>query len=64
MLWGSEIGYLTLRQGQQTADFEYDPNFLNSGIELSPLHMPLTSRVYRFPELPHKTFHGLPGMLA
>ena len=26
--------------------------------------MPLSPRIYQFPELPHRTFHGLPGMLA
>src|ERR1044071_4621253 len=26
--------------------------------------MPLSERVYEFPELPRHTFHGLPGMLA
>jgi serine/threonine-protein kinase HipA len=26
--------------------------------------MPLSNRVYEFPELPWRTFHGLPGLLA
>ena len=26
--------------------------------------MPLSDRVYVFPELPQRTFHGLPGLLA
>ena len=26
--------------------------------------MPLSDRVYEFPALPRKTFHGLPGLLA
>jgi hypothetical protein len=26
--------------------------------------MPLSDRVYLFPGLPERTFHGLPGMLA
>ena len=45
-LWGSDIGYVTLADGEQVASFEYDPAFIRSGIELSPLHMPLSNRVY------------------
>lgn len=63
-LWNTDIGYVGLTEGRQVADFEYDLNFLRSGIELSPLHMPLTSKLYRFPELSMKSFHGLPGLLA
>lgn len=63
-LWGTDIGYVTLDSERQTADFEYERNFLRSGIELSPLRMPLASRVYQFPELSLKSFHGLPGLLA
>jgi len=63
-LWGSEIGYLTLADGEQTAAFEYARDFAGSGIEVSPLRMPLSNRVYQFPELSFKSFHGLPGMLS
>lgn len=46
------------------AAFQYDPDFAQSGIEISPLMMPLGDRVYEFPALPRETFHGLPGLLA
>lgn len=46
------------------AAFQYDPEFAQSGIEISPLTMPLSDRVYAFPELPRNTFQGLPGLLA
>jgi serine/threonine-protein kinase HipA len=42
----------------------YEAAFASSGIELSPLTMPLSDRVYEFPALPQMTFHGLPGLLA
>ena len=42
----------------------YDPAFAASGIEIAPLMMPLSRRVYAFPELALKTFYGLPGLLA
>lgn len=63
-LWGSRIGAVTLPAGERFASFEYDPAFQRSGIELSPLTMPLGNVVYRFPALAPQSFHGLPGMLA
>ncbi len=44
--------------------FEYAPGFIQSGIELSPLKMPLANRIYTFPELNEHTFKGLPGLVA
>jgi serine/threonine-protein kinase HipA len=63
-LWGTDIGHVILDEGDPVASFAYDPGFLRSEIELAPLQVPLSSRVYRFPELSNKTFLGLPGMLA
>lgn len=44
--------------------FEYAPSFIESGVELAPLSMPLAHRVYSFPALGRETFDGLPGLLA
>ncbi|NLX25231.1 MAG: type II toxin-antitoxin system HipA family toxin [Lentisphaerae bacterium] len=63
-LWGRTIGAVALADGEAVATFEYDPAFAQSGIEVSPLTMPLSTRLYSFPELNPKTFRGLPGMLA
>jgi serine/threonine-protein kinase HipA len=63
-LWGRTIGAVSLARGDEVAAFEYDPAFAASGIEVSPLAMPLSRRVYRFGELAKKTFYGLPGLLA
>lgn len=63
-LWGTRIGAVTLPAGEQFASFEYDPDFQRSGVELSPLMMPLGGQVYRFPALALESFHGLPGLLA
>jgi len=63
-LWGRTIGAVVLDDDDDVAAFEYDPAFTRSGIEIAPLTMPLSSRVYRFPELPRATFYGLPGLLA
>lgn len=63
-LWGRTIGAVSLDGGRDMATFQYDPEFVRSGIELSPLVMPLADRVYKFPGLPRAAFHGLPGLLA
>lgn len=63
-LWGRTIGAVSLADGERTARFQYDPAFAGSGIEVSPLTMPLAERVYSFPALPFAAFHGLPGLLA
>jgi serine/threonine-protein kinase HipA len=63
-LWGRTIGAVSLEEGSSYTAFQYDPAFAQSGIEVSPITMPLNDRVYVFPDLPQKTFHGLPGLLA
>lgn len=62
-MWGSTIGYLH-RQDNGLIGFQYDENFIPSGIEVSPIKMPLSDITYSFPALPEETFSGLPGMLA
>ena len=63
-LWGSLIGAVAYDDGANAARFQYSPEFLGSGIEVSPLMMPLGSAVYEFPALSRRSFHGLPGLLA
>ena len=63
-LWGRTIGAVSLEDGGRFAAFQYDAAFASSGIEVSPITMPLSDRVYVFPDLPAQTFHGLPGLLA
>lgn len=63
-LWGTRIGIVSLADDDPIASFEYDPAFLESGIEIAPLEMPLDRRVYRFPGLSQESFSGLPGLLA
>ena len=63
-LWGRRIAAVTLDEATAVAAFQYDPEFVRSGIEVAPMVMPLSSRIYTFPALPLAAFHGLPGMLA
>ena len=62
-MWGPTIGYLH-RQDNGLIGFQYDEDFIPSGIEVSPIKMPLSEVTYSFPTLPEITFSGLPGMLA
>lgn len=63
-LWGRTIGAVSLGDDDEVTAFEYDAAFARSGIEVSPLMMPLSNRVYTFPALTRQTFYGLPGLLA
>ena len=63
-LWGRTIGAVSLEDGSPWSAFQYDPAFAASGIQVSPLVLPLDERVHIFPELAPRTFHGLPGLLA
>ena len=62
-LWGSRIAYLELTDND-VVEFEYDKDFIKSGIELSPIEMPLSTRIYSFPQLPKESFSGLPGLIS
>jgi serine/threonine-protein kinase HipA len=63
-MWGSTIGAVSLAEDSATAVFQYDPAFVGSGVEPSPLTMPLRRQPYVFPELAVETFRSLPGLLA
>jgi serine/threonine-protein kinase HipA len=63
-LWGRTIGAVLLDEGERTSIFQYTPEFARSGIQVSPLTMPLRVEPYTLPELPYVSFRGLPGMLA
>lgn len=64
-LWGREVGAVAEdRLGQVT--FEYGEEFRQSGLQISPIHLPLSRKgPITFPEL-HRvaSFAGLPGLLA
>ena len=64
MLWGRRIGAVSWIPERDLGVFQYDPEFVSSGIQVSPLTMPLRERPYEFPALARETFSGLPGLLA
>jgi serine/threonine-protein kinase HipA len=63
-LWGASVGLAAWDPALGYAAFEYDAAFLDTGIELSPVMMPLSPGSFAFPALNRETFRGLPGMLA
>ncbi|MDE2259523.1 MAG: type II toxin-antitoxin system HipA family toxin [Betaproteobacteria bacterium] len=65
-LWGRYVGAIVPLRGKPGFyEFQYAPSFVASGLDLSPLKMPLDTRKrYSFPGLPQETYHGLPGLLA
>jgi serine/threonine-protein kinase HipA len=59
-----DVGALSYNTETQLGYFEYFPRFIKTGIELSPIKMPLKSKIYSFPGIDHETFKGLPGLIA
>ena len=63
-LWGTRVGIIHQDLDKSYASFEYDSEFLKSGIEISPIMMPLSSIVYEFPSLTGEPFFGMPGLVV
>ena len=65
-LWDKYVGALALDPRLNYYVFAYDKTFGKSGIELSPLRMPLTTTEdpFVFTDLPEATYKRLPAMLA
>src|SRR5690606_7251961 len=71
-IWGELVGAVRWDQDQQLGFFEYDPDFIKKGWDLSPIKMPISRgpAIYSFPELrkgradTEDTFKGLPGLLS
>ncbi len=59
-----DVGALSFNTNTQMGAFEYFPSFIKTGIELSPIKMPLAKKIYSFPEIDRNTFKGLPGLIA
>lgn len=64
-LWGHRAGAVSWHPDGYGV-FEYDPDFIQHGLDLSPIQMPIDSggRIFSFPGLNRETYKGLPGLLA
>lgn len=63
-LWDRRIAAVSLQDDATVTAFQYDAEFAASGVEVAPLVLPLSTRIYTFPALSVASFHGLPGLLA
>ncbi|MEA3363254.1 MAG: type II toxin-antitoxin system HipA family toxin [Thermodesulfobacteriota bacterium] len=59
-----DVGAVSFNPDIGVGFFEFEPRFIKTGIELSPIKMPLSPKIYSFPEADPAAFNGLPGMLA
>ena len=64
LLWGTRIGFVSRDEAASAVRFSYDAAFRETAIEPAPLMMPVGQRTFEFPELPYRSFHGLPGLLS
>ena len=64
-LWGHHVGRIAPDFGSYY-QFQYDPAFIRTGIQIAPIKMPLRTEIYKSInfELPKGTFRGLPGVFA
>jgi len=51
-LWGPTIGAVSMADGRDHAAFQFTPEFGGSGIQVSPIVMPLSVQTCEFPGLP------------
>lgn len=68
-LWGDTVGAVSWLDDRSYAVFEYASDFLNKGLDVSPITMSLDAArsgdgKFYFPSLNKDTFLGLPGLLA
>ncbi len=71
-IWGEFAGAVRWDESQNLGYFQYDPNFIQKGWDLSPIKLPIAqgSQIYSFPELrkgrneTEDSFKGLPGLLS
>lgn len=68
-LWDQDVGAVSWLADSHYAVFEFEPAFMHTGLEISPVHMSLADAgasdgIFSFPGLSRQTFLGLPGLLA
>jgi len=63
-LWHHEVGAVAWDTERGLGRFEFAPGFLQTGLPVAPLTLPLRPGIVSFPELDPATYHGLPGLLS
>ena len=62
--WNHLVGALAYDPNTKISTFEYSPEWINKGIELAPLHLPLSKQKFQFPHLNPETYKGLPAVFS
>lgn len=63
-LWGEWVGALAYSQKTGLCTFEYADSWLRTGVQISPIHLPLRDGKFVFPALATETYKGLPAAFA
>lgn len=66
-LWDKLVGALAWAPDTATATFEYTPEWIKTGVQIAPLHMPSHAdgtHIFHFPQLNRDTYKGLPACFA
>ena len=67
-LWDIDVGYLFWDEKTEVAVFEYEPSFLNKGLDIAPLtmsvHSPRSQKQLPWTGYKDKLYQGLPPMIA
>ena len=64
VLWGKKVGYISEIESSRKIIFKYDNEFIKQGLEISPLRLPLSTKIYDFSFMNGKTFQMLPGVFS
>lgn len=67
-LWGMPVGYLSWVKKSEVTFFEYEPKFLERGLDMAPLTMsinsPRSKKLMPWTGVKDKLYRGLPPMIA
>lgn len=67
-LWGTDVGYISWDKKTGAAVFEYEPSFLEKGLDIAPLTMPINSprsrKQLQWTGDKDRLYQGLPPMIA
>ena len=63
-LWNAQVGALAFDPATGISTFEFAKAWRDLGIELAPIHMPLSPQKYQYPALLNPTYRGLPAIFA
>ena len=63
-LWGRRVGAIIPAPQRGVYAFKYEKAFLQAGLEIAPIMMPLRAEPYAFADLPQSAYGGLPPIFA